>query len=279
MAQLPPKIPNIATPNWSKFGYQKMPTISNINENQQQLSWIEEFLDFSSTKRGVHRRSASVDSVTFLEEEPPLMSEFDRFDDHQLMSIFSNDIKVTPPLHNNNQSSQSDDNDSNSEEGKLQEVKTEKVEAPPLSAAAEASIVDPKRVKRILANRQSAQRSRVRKMQYISELEKNVTYLQTEVWALSPRVAFLDQQRSILTVDNGALRQRITALTQDKIFKDAHQEALKKEIERLSQVYHQLNLEKIASTSTTPTEAGIATSMESISCEKDKLSDEDQQQQ
>lgn len=147
MAQLPPKIPNIATPNWSKFGYQKMPTISDINENQQQLSWIEEFLDFSSTKRGVHRRSASVDSVTFLEEEPPLMSEFDRFDDHQLMSIFSNDIKVTPPLHNNNQSSQSDDNDSNSEEGKLQEVKTEKVEAPPLSAA-EASIVDPKRVKR-----------------------------------------------------------------------------------------------------------------------------------
>lgn len=31
---------------------------------------------------------------------------------------------------------------------------------------------------RILANRQSAQRSRVRKLQYISELERNVTTLQ-----------------------------------------------------------------------------------------------------
>lgn len=151
MAQLPPKIPNMETPKWSKFGYQKMPPISDINENQQQLSWIEEFLDFSSTKRGVHRRSASVDSVTFLEEEPPLMPEFDRFDDHQLMSIFSNDIKVTPPLNNNNLSSQSDDNDSNSDEGKLHKVKTEKIEAAPLlSAAAETSIVDPKRVKRWL---------------------------------------------------------------------------------------------------------------------------------
>ena len=40
------------------------------------------------------------------------------------------------------------------------------------------SELDPKRAKRILANRQSAQRSRMRKLQYISELEKSVTQLQ-----------------------------------------------------------------------------------------------------
>lgn len=101
------------------------------------------------------------------------------------------------------------------------------------------TIRDPKRVKRILANRQSAQRSRVRKLQYISELERSVTTLQTEVSTLSPRVAFLDHQRLILNVDNSALKQRIAALIQDKIFKDAHQEALKKEIERLRYVYHE----------------------------------------
>ncbi|ONK81102.1 uncharacterized protein A4U43_C01F25320 [Asparagus officinalis] len=106
--------------------------------------------------------------------------------------------------------------------------------------------IDPKRVKRILANRQSAQRSRVRKLQYISELERSVTTLQTEVSALSPRVAFLDHQRSVLTVGNSHLKQRIAALAQDKIFKDAHQEALKKEIERLRQVYHQQNLKKMS---------------------------------
>jgi hypothetical protein len=73
---------------------------------------------------------------------------------------------------------------------------------------------------RILANRQSAQRSRVRKLQYISELERSVTTLQMEVSALSPRVAFLDHQRSLLTVGNSHLKQRIAALAQDKIFKD-----------------------------------------------------------
>ncbi|KAL1325291.1 hypothetical protein AAHE18_13G150800 [Arachis hypogaea] len=116
-------------------------------------------------------------------------------------------------------------------------------------------ITDPKRVKRILANRQSAQRSRVRKLQYISELERSVTSLQAEVSVLSPRVAFLDHQRLLLNVDNSALKQRIAALAQDKIFKDAHQEALKREIERLRQVYHQLNVKKnmeIASATVSP---------------------------
>ncbi|KAJ0475469.1 hypothetical protein HanHA300_Chr13g0465781 [Helianthus annuus] len=91
----------------------------------------------------------------------------------------------------------------------------------------------------------------------------------TEVSTLSPRVAFLDHQRLILNVDNSSLKQRIAALIQDKIFKDgknifhqalltfftelksdhlfqiaAHQEALKKEIERLRRVYHEQNMNK-----------------------------------
>ncbi|KAK6934205.1 Basic-leucine zipper domain [Dillenia turbinata] len=119
---------------------------------------------------------------------------------------------------------------------------------PPSSTTAAATtdpIIDPKRVKsritRILANRQSAQRSRVRKLQYISELERSVTTLQESV--LSPRVAFLDHQRLVLNVGNGALKQRIAALAQDKIFKDAHQEALKKEID----IYHQQNRKRMNS--------------------------------
>lgn len=44
--------------------------------------------------------------------------------------------------------------------------------------------------------------------------------MKMEVSALSPRVAFLDHQRLVLNVDNSALKQRIAALTQDKIFKD-----------------------------------------------------------
>ncbi|RWV90882.1 hypothetical protein GW17_00046875 [Ensete ventricosum] len=54
---------------------------------------------------------------------------------------------------------------------------------------------------------------------------------------------------------NSHLKQRIAALAQDKIFKDdaaAHQEALKKEIERLRRVYHQQNLDELAASDAEP---------------------------
>jgi hypothetical protein len=48
----------------------------------------------------------------------------------------------------------------------------------------------------------------------------HLVVMQNQVSILSPRVAFLDQQRTILTVGNSHLKQRIAALAQDKIFKD-----------------------------------------------------------
>ncbi|TKY49145.1 Basic leucine zipper 61 [Spatholobus suberectus] len=274
MAQLPPKIPTIPQ-NWPSFPHQRVPTMANFNPTTTPAaattppppSWVDEFLDFSSARRGAHRRSAS-DSIAFL--ETPFLEEcragFDRLDEDQLISMFSDDIAAAallpppPPSSASDPSSPSSDQNSNNDEKPMAmaldvKPKTETEESPCKNEAAAPpsfatatyaeTVVDPKRVKRILANRQSAQRSRVRKLQYISELERSVTTLQTEVSALSPRVAFLDHQRLILNVDNSALKQRIAALAQDKIFKDAHQEALKKEIERLRQIYHQQNLQKM----------------------------------
>ncbi|CAB4277410.1 unnamed protein product [Prunus armeniaca] len=296
MAQLPPKIPSMAQ-NWASFPHQRLPTTANFipttttsaavqPPSQPQCNWIDEFLDFSSARRGVHRRSAS-DSIAFMESPLTLDEEcrnpstammhhgstnnlgFDRLDDEQLMSMFSDDMSVTvpPTVSSSNPSTPSDQNSNNDEnnnnnsnkplmvhqEQQQQHPKSEpgedesSCEADPhaQSHPPPTSPADPKRVKRILANRQSAQRSRVRKLQYISELERSVTTLQSEVSALSPRVAFLDHQRLILNVDNSALKQRIAALAQDKLFKDAHQEALKKEIERLRQVYHHQSLKKM----------------------------------
>ncbi|KAF6177178.1 hypothetical protein GIB67_025515 [Kingdonia uniflora] len=250
MAQLPPKIPTM-TPNWSNFPHQKIPSMGNLMPNSNtntntntQPSWVDEFLDFSSVKRGAHRRSAS-DSIAFL--EVPLVDEcrnslarsndFDRLDDEQLMSMFSDDISGAMPqtMSSSNPSTPSDHNSINDEKTTPsdQQLKNESGEVqssctpsdpqgPPPPNSNGDSVFDPKRVKRILANRQSAQRSRVRKLQYISELERSVTSLQTEVSTLSPRVAFLDHQRLVLNVDNSALKQRIAALAQDKIFKDGN---------------------------------------------------------
>jgi len=47
------------------------------------------------------------------------------------------------------------------------------------------------RVKRVMANRQSAQRSRMRKLQFISDLEAEVNRLQADLEQLAPAVAAL----------------------------------------------------------------------------------------
>ncbi|KAI3828225.1 hypothetical protein L1987_02322 [Smallanthus sonchifolius] len=233
----------------------------------QPSSWMDDFVGFSSARRNSHRRSTS-DPVAFV--ETPFTSRdsngnngFERLDDEQLSSMFSDGF--TANLQSMKSSPTASDQNSDNEEPKsTPQMKSEPGEVedsggyehdlvkPGISFSGDGgTIVDPKRVKRILANRQSAQRSRIRKLHYISELERSVTTLQTEVSTLSPRVAFLDHQRLILNVDNSTLKQRIAALAQDKIFKDAHQEALKKEIERLRRVYHEQNMNKVDNTTTT----------------------------
>lgn len=197
MAQLPPKIPSM-TQNWHSSSHQRMPVMANFlstnattNDNaatnvatataqQVQPSWMDEFLDFSSSRRGAHRRSMS-DSVTFLEtpafiEEcrnstPSVMqgtSGFDRLDDEQLMSMFSDDVSVAlpPTVSSSNESTPSDRNSIDDENKPImavdQQPKNEPGEvessckleqqAPPLSASATGdSVIDPKRVKRYAA--------------------------------------------------------------------------------------------------------------------------------
>ncbi|CAA2954157.1 basic leucine zipper 61-like [Olea europaea subsp. europaea] len=249
---LPPKVPNV-TQNWNDFSHQQISSMEILATKnattRQESSWVDEFLDFSSVRRRGHRRSVS-ESIAFL--EAPMVqecrrssiaagsgntSEFERFDDDQLMSMFTDDVVMGPTLSSSSPSSPSDHNSINDDkQGPLdqlvQQPKSEPEEVHSSCKSEEQNaqhatadnsnekIYDPKRIKRILANRQSAQRSRVRKLQYISELERSVNTLQAEVSVLSPRVAFLDHQRLVLNVDNSVLKQRIAALAQDKLFKD-----------------------------------------------------------
>ncbi|GMP44801.1 hypothetical protein CsSME_00013576 [Camellia sinensis var. sinensis] len=79
---------------------------------------------------------------------------------------------------------------------------------------AEIALSDPKRVKRILANRQSAARSKERKMRYISELEHNVQTLETEATKLSAQVTLLQRESAGLTSQNNELKFRLQAMEQ-----------------------------------------------------------------
>ncbi|XP_058731591.1 uncharacterized protein At4g06598-like [Vicia villosa] len=103
-----------------------------------------------------------------------------------------------------------------------------------LHAKSSASETDTKRAKQ-----QFAQRSRVRKLQYIAELERNVQSLQAEGSEVSAELEFLNQQNLILSMENKALKQRLESLAQEQLIKYLEQEVLEREIGRLRGMYQQ----------------------------------------
>ncbi|KAH7532345.1 hypothetical protein FEM48_Zijuj04G0010100 [Ziziphus jujuba var. spinosa] len=97
-----------------------------------------------------------------------------------------------------------------------------------------ASETDTKRAKQ-----QFAQRSRVRKLQYIAELERNVQALQAKGTEVSAELEFLNQQNLILSMENKALKQRLESLAQEHLIKYLEHEVLEREIGRLKALYQQ----------------------------------------
>ncbi|KAG6482423.1 transcription factor RF2b-like [Zingiber officinale] len=98
---------------------------------------------------------------------------------------------------------------------------------------AELAVVDPKRAKRILANRQSAARSKERKARYISELERKVQTLQTEATTLSAQLTLFQRDTTGLSAENQDLKLQLQAMEQQAHLRDALNEALNHELHRL----------------------------------------------
>lgn len=98
---------------------------------------------------------------------------------------------------------------------------------------AEIAVSDPKRAKRILANRLSAARSKERKTRYISELEHKVQKLQTETTTLSTQVTILQKNFVEISSLNSELKFRIQAMEQQAQLRDALHESLTAEVQRL----------------------------------------------
>lgn len=84
-----------------------------------------------------------------------------------------------------------------------------------------------------MTKRQSGQRSRVRKLQYIAELERTVEFFQTLQAELGARVALLLQQHVSLSMENSKLKQQIARVQQEKLITEGQYQYLKKEAERL----------------------------------------------
>uniref|UniRef100_A0A1J3K7A2 Transcription factor RF2b n=1 Tax=Noccaea caerulescens TaxID=107243 RepID=A0A1J3K7A2_NOCCA len=113
----------------------------------------------------------------------------------------------------------------------LESIEAKKAMAP--DKLAELWVVDPKRAKRIIANRQSAARSKERKARYILELERKVQTLQTEATTLSAQLSLFQRDTTGLSSENTELKLRLQVMEQQAKLRDALNDQLKKEVERL----------------------------------------------
>ncbi|XP_074286242.1 bZIP transcription factor 29-like [Silene latifolia] len=110
----------------------------------------------------------------------------------------------------------------------------------------EIALTDPKRAKRILANRQSAARSKERKTKYITELEHKVQTLQSEATNLSAQLTLLQRDSAGLTSQNSELKFRLQAMQQQSQLQNALSEALTAEVQRLKVATGDLNPESMS---------------------------------
>ncbi|VAH49129.1 unnamed protein product [Triticum turgidum subsp. durum] len=93
----------------------------------------------------------------------------------------------------------------------------------------------------IMANRQSAARSKERKMRYIAELERKVQCLQTEATTLSAQLALLQRDTSGLTNENGDLKLQVQTMEQQVRLQDVLNDRLRDEVQQLKMATGQLN--------------------------------------
>ncbi|KAL3641124.1 hypothetical protein CASFOL_016092 [Castilleja foliolosa] len=117
--------------------------------------------------------------------------------------------------------------------GTSYEVESSAKKAMAADTLAELSLIDPKRAKRILANRESAARSKERKTRYTGELERKVHTLQNEATTLSAQITVLQRDTNGLTSENKELKLKLQAMEQQAHLRDALNEALKGEVQWL----------------------------------------------
>ncbi|XP_027368004.1 transcription factor VIP1-like [Abrus precatorius] len=105
---------------------------------------------------------------------------------------------------------------------------------------AELTRVDPKRAKRIMANRKSAAKSKEKKAHYINELKERVETLQTEAINLSSHVILIQRDTADIASRNKALKLCIAATKDQVKIRNAITKAFKDKIEILKDETEQI---------------------------------------
>ncbi|CAH2073747.1 unnamed protein product [Thlaspi arvense] len=93
--------------------------------------------------------------------------------------------------------------------------------------------IDPKKLKRIVSNRVAAQKSRLKKLQYVDDLVKKSKELQRQVSVLRSQVEIASEQKRCLESEQREIKECMSAWLERFISKQGEIEVYKAEIERL----------------------------------------------
>ncbi|XP_022964864.1 basic leucine zipper 19-like isoform X1 [Cucurbita moschata] len=96
--------------------------------------------------------------------------------------------------------------------------------------------MDPRKLKRIMSNRVSAQKSRLKKVQYVADMERKLKALEAHIAVLSPQVELFRNQQHVLQMEQKRLNQKILNCSRNKLIQDAEIEENKAEVNRLREL-------------------------------------------
>ncbi|KAJ1377458.1 Basic-leucine zipper domain [Sesbania bispinosa] len=103
--------------------------------------------------------------------------------------------------------------------------------------------MDPKRLERIIANRASAQRSRMRKIEYVAGLEEKAKTYQNKINHLHPQIVACKHRQQLLQIEQHKLKLEMAIYEKERILQEVEIEKNKQDIKRLNELHKQVETE------------------------------------
>ncbi|KAK7305443.1 hypothetical protein VNO77_43349 [Canavalia gladiata] len=100
----------------------------------------------------------------------------------------------------------------------------------------ESDIFDPKKLRRIMSNRLSAQRSRLKKLKYLANLETQAKTYEVQIAELEPQLASFKSEKQFLLMEHEKLDTQMEVLRDETFIRDAEIEKNKSEVNVLKEI-------------------------------------------
>lgn len=209
-----------------EFGHDLLPMCINFEKHESNAMGDDENVKRNHTGDPFHSRSSSVD-------DDAIFGSKDKMGHGTAEMSIETKVPTYQERPRHRHSISMDGETSSSRPDQVFSEVPELKKALTAEKLAELASLDPKRAKRILANRQSAARSKERKTRYILELECKVQTLQAEMTTLQAQLTVYQRDTSGLTAENSELKLRLQNMQNQAHMRDALNKALKEEVQRL----------------------------------------------